>query len=167
MIELSFRKGIRKTSLKLYDDIDQLPIERFNKANKYWMLHDNIGSSIADFDINHFNKLALLAGDKEKCIAELNNFRILVFNIQNEVNVEHLSFACLIHSVDGKECTDLSEDALSELLKGLSDKGLTQDIIKKKLKVQERRYTLISKPSFPHSLLTRFRLTTGATKKGV
>ena len=142
MIELSFRRGLRKTSIKLYDDIDQLPIERFNKANKYWMLHDNIGSSIADFDINHFNKLALLAGDKEKCLAELNNLRILVFNIQNEVNVEHLSFACLVHSVDGKEQSDLSEDALKILLNRMSSSGLTQDVLKKKLALSGRKSIL-------------------------
>ncbi len=169
MIELSFRKGIRKgfkkTVLKLYDDIDQLPIERFNKANKYWMLHDNIGSSIQDFDLNHFNKLALLAGDEEKCKAELHNLRILMFNIQNEINVEHLSFACLVHSVDGKECTDLSEDALSALLKSLSDKGMTQEFIKKKLQIHERRYMLISKPSFRHNLQTRYRKAIGAIRK--
>ena len=141
MIEFTFRKGLRKTAIKLYDDIDQLPIERFNKANKYWMLHDNIGSSISDFDLNHFNKLALLAGDKEKCIAELNNFRILVHNIQNEINVEHLSFACLIHSIDGKENNDLTEDSLNALLKELSDRGLTQEMLKKKLSSSEKRYT--------------------------
>ena len=141
MIDVSFRKGIRKTTLKMYDDIDQLPIERFNKANKYWMLHDNIGSSIQDFDINHFNKIVLLAGDKEKCVAELQNFRILVHNIQNEINVEHLSFACLIHSVNDVENDDLTEDALSKVLKDLSDRGLTQELLKKKLTRYEKKST--------------------------
>lgn len=140
MIDITF--GWKRTTIKLYDDIDQLPVERFNKANKYWMLHDNIGSSISDFDTNHFNKLALLAGDKQKCIAELNNFRILVFNIQNEVNVEHLSFACLIHSINGKEQTDLSEGALKEVLKKLSDKGLTQDLLKKKISKSGKTFTM-------------------------
>lgn len=127
----------------MYDDIDQLPIERFNKANKYWMLHDNIGSSIQDFDANHFNKLILLAGDKEKCKLELQNFRILVYNIQNEINVEHLSFACLVHSVNGVENSDLSEDALNSVLKDLSDRGLTQDVLKKKLATYAKKYTAI------------------------
>ena len=143
MIELSFRKGLKKTTLKMYDDIDQLPVERFNKANKYWMLHDNIGSSIADFDANHFNKLALLAGDKAKCIAEMNNFRILVFNIMNEINVEHLSFACLVYSINDKEQTDLSENALRNILTELSERGLTQELLKKKLTKSEKKFTLI------------------------
>jgi len=134
MIDLKFG-GLRKTTVKIYDNIDQMPIERFNKANKYWMLHDNIGSVPADFDANHFNKLNLLAGDEKKCKAELNNLRILVYNIQNEINVEHKSFACLVHSVNGVEQDDLSENALDVLLKSLSDKGLTQEILKKKLQV--------------------------------
>jgi len=143
MIEITFQKGLRRTVLKMYDDIDQLPIERFNKANKYWMLHDSIGSSIQDFDLNHFNKLILLAGDKEKCKAELQNFRILVYNIQNEVSVEHLSFACLVHSINGVENDDTSEDALNKMLKELSDRGLTQDILKKKLMRYAKKSTAI------------------------
>jgi len=143
MIEITFQKGLRRTVLKMYDDIDQLPIERFNKANKYWMLHDSIGSSIQDFDLNHFNKLILLAGDKEKCKAELQNFRILVYNIQNEVSVEHLSFACLVHSINGVENDDTSEDALNRMLKELSDRGLTQDILKKKLMRYAKKSTAI------------------------
>ena len=134
MIEVSWRKGLKRTTLKVYDDIDQLPIERFNKANKFWMLQDNIGSSITDFDTNHFNKIMkLLPGDQDKTKAALQNLRILIYNTQNEINVEHLSFAVLIHSIDGEENSDLSEDALNVLLKKLSDRGLTQELLKKKL----------------------------------
>jgi len=142
MIDISWRKGLKKTHVKLYDDIDQMPIERFNKANKFWMLHDNIGSSISDFDTNHFNKIILLAGDKEKCKAEIHNFRILVYNIQNEINVEHRSFACLVHSINGEEINDLSLESLDNVLKRLSDNGLTQELLKKKLSRSERKSTM-------------------------
>ena len=133
MIDIVLHKGLKRTTIKMYDDIDQLPISRFNKANKYWMLHDNIGSSIGDFDEKHYAKLTLLAGDKEKCLGELNNLRIMVYNVMNEINVEHLSFACLVHSINGKERDDLSESALSGVLKQLSDAGMTQERLKKKL----------------------------------
>ena len=132
---------VKRHTISLYDDIGQMPIERFNKANKLWMLHDNIGSSISDFDANHYNKIVLLAGDKEKCIAELNNFRILVYNIMNELNVEHLSFACLIHSIDGVEKRDLSDTGLKRVLSELSKYGLTQDVLKKKLLKLRNRST--------------------------
>lgn len=140
MTELTLRKGLKKHTISMYDDINQLPIERFNKANKYWMLHDNIGSSISDFDTNHYNKFALLADDKEKMLKELNNFRILVFNIMNEVNVEHMSFACLVSAIDGEPRNDLSEDTLKRTLKELSDLGLTQDVLKKKLRSSEKGF---------------------------
>ena len=134
MKELIIKKGVHRTSVKLYDDISQMPITRFMLANKYWMLHDAIGSDIGDFDKNHYSKFALIAGDKAKTLKELENFRILVYNIMNELNVQHLSFACLVHSVNGVEVTDLSEENLRAVLADLSRRGLTQDTLKKKLK---------------------------------
>ena len=88
MIEFTIKKGVRNTRVKMYTSIEDLPIERFMKANKYWMLHDSIGSDISDFDKNHYSKFVLIAGDKAKTLKELENFRILVYNIMNEVNVE-------------------------------------------------------------------------------
>lgn len=135
MIEFTIKKGIRNTRVKMYTSIEDLPIERFMKANKYWMLHDSIGSDISDFDKNHYSKFVLIAGDKVKTLKELENFRILVYNIINEVNVEHLSFAVLVYSIDDKEMHDLSEESLKSILKRLSDAGLTQEKLKKKLKL--------------------------------
>ncbi len=132
MKELVIKKGFRRTRLKIYDDISQMPITRFMMANKYWMLHDSIGSSIEDFDKNHYSKFTLIAGDKDKILKELANFRILIFNIMSEINVQHISFACLIHSIDGKEVTDLGEENLKDILSDLSKAGLTQGVLKKK-----------------------------------
>lgn len=134
MKEIILKKGVRRTRVIIYDEIEQMPITRFMLANKYWMLHDSIGSNIEDFDKNHYSKFTLIAGDKEKTLKELQNFRILVYNIMNEINVQHLSFACLVYSVNGVEFTDLSEDSLKRLLEDLSNAGLTQDILKKKFK---------------------------------
>ena len=134
MKELIIKKGVRRTKIVIYDDIDQLPIKRFMLANKYWMLDDSIGSDIQDFDKKHFSRFALIAGDKEKTLKELANFRILVYNLMNEINIQHMSFACLIHSVNGVEVTDLSEESLNKLLDDLSTLGLTQDVLKKKMK---------------------------------
>ena len=137
MIEIKHKK----LTLELYNDIDQLPIVRFNKANKFWMLHDNIGSSIEDIDRNHLSKLALIAGDEAKCKKEIANLRILIYNIITEVNVNHMSFACLISKVNGKPANDLSDDGIKKLLKKLSDGGLTNEVLKKKLQNSGRKST--------------------------
>ena len=132
MTEIILKKGIKRTRVIIYDDIEQMPIDRFNKINKYWMLHDSIGSSIGDFDKNHYGKLLMLLEEKSKMQKQLENFRILVFNVMNEINVEHLSFACMIHSINGEEITDISEEGLKGILNRLAKLGLTQDILKKK-----------------------------------
>lgn len=122
---------LKRQTLLLYDDIDQLPIEVFNKVNKYWMLHDNIGSSFEDIDGTHLSKLFLLVNNPEKLKKEIENLRILIYNVINEVNPRHLAFAALIHSIDGKEITDRSDEGLRRTLKLLD---ITEGDLKKKTK---------------------------------
>lgn len=122
---------LKRQTLLLYDDIDQLPIEVFNKVNKYWMLHDNIGSSFEDIDGTHLSKLFLLVNNPEKLKKEIENLRILIYNVINEVNPRHMAFAALIFSIDGKEITDRSDEGLRRTLKMLD---ITEGDLKKKTK---------------------------------
>lgn len=130
---IEFRKGLKKHEVKLYDDIDQLPIERFNKANKYWMLHDNLGSSFTDIDSTHITRLILVADNKEKVIKEVENLRILIYNIINEINPSQMAFACLVSEIDGEVIDDYSEEGIKRTLKKLDDIGLTNGEFKKKM----------------------------------
>ena len=110
---------IGKHSIVFHDDIDQMLVNQYNKVNKYWMLSDSLGSDFADIDKMHLARLSLVAGDKEKTIKEVNNLRILVHNIINEVSPEQLAYVALIHSIDGKVLEDYSEDNLKRLTKEL------------------------------------------------
>ena len=134
MRELILHKGLTRTKVLLYADIDQLPADRFSKVNKYWMLNDELGSSFEDIDRIHITRIALSLHDKAKAKKVLDNLRVLIYNIINEVNPESLAFACLIHSIDGVELTDLSDENLKRVIKYLSEKGLTVDIVKKNKK---------------------------------
>ena len=133
MTELIISKGLKKTKVSLYTDIDQLPAERFSKVNKYWMLHDELGSSFEDIDKIHISRLALAIGDPDKLRKVLDNMRVLIHNVINEINPESLAFACLIHSIDGVEIKDLSDENLRKTISFLSDNGLTYDVLKKKI----------------------------------
>lgn len=126
----------------IYTDIDQLPAERFSKVNKFWMLNDELGSSFEDIDRIHMTRLILSLNDMDKAKKVIDNMRVLIYNIINEVNPESLAFACLIQSIDGMEVTDLSDENLKRILKELSDKGLTADVLKKKSKKSEKEYML-------------------------
>jgi hypothetical protein len=132
MRQVKWRKGIKQHSIEIYDDIDQLPIERFNKANKYWMLDDNIGSSFTDIDKTHISRMILVADNKEKLLKEIENLRILIYNVISEVNPSHMAFACLVDSIDRETVTDYSEEGLRRLLKRLSDLGFSAESLKKK-----------------------------------
>ena len=110
---------IGKHKVVFHDDIEQMSINQFNKVNKYWMLSDSLGSDFADIDKIHLSRLMLVAGDKDKTVKEINNLRILVNNIINEVSPEQLAFVALIHSVDGKVIEDYSEDNLKRLMREL------------------------------------------------
>jgi hypothetical protein len=134
MREILLHKGLTTTKVMVYTDIDQLPAERFSKVNKFWMLHDELGNSFEDIDKIHISRLLLSLDDKDKSKKVIDNLRVLIFNIVNEVNPESLAFACLVHSVDGVELTDLSDENLKRTIKYLSDKGLTIDVLKKKQK---------------------------------
>jgi len=140
MIAMTINKGLKRTTVLMYDNIDQLEIQDFVRANKYWMLHDNLGSTFEEIDNNHLRNLFLIIDDKKKLIKELKNLRILIHDIINELNVQHLSFAMLIHSINGKEIGDRSEDGLKQVLARLSKAGLTQEVLKKKLKAYDIKY---------------------------
>lgn len=142
MRELVLHKGLKRTKVLFYTDIDQLPAERFSKVNKYWMLHDELGSCFEDIDRIHITRLALSLNDPMKAKKVLDNLRVLIYNIINETDPESLAFATLIHSIDGIELTDLSDENLKKTIKYLSDRGLNIDTLKKKAKRYARESTL-------------------------
>jgi hypothetical protein len=142
MREIVLHKGIKETKLVVYTEIDQLPAERFAKLNKLWMLNDELGSSFEDIDRIHITRIALSLTDPEKAKKVLDNMRVLIHNIINEINPESMSFACMIYSIDGVEMNDLSDENLKKVVKYLSERGLTVDVLKKKQKESEKEFTL-------------------------
>jgi hypothetical protein len=149
MKEIILHKGLFKTRVMLYDDIEQMPIERFNRLSKYWMLSDSIGSSFTDIDNNHLAKLYLLRNDPVKIKKEIDNLRILIHNVINDVNINDLAFACMVYSVNDKEVDDCSDEGLKRLLKELSAKGLTEETVKKKREECQKRIYADLETYFP------------------
>lgn len=106
--------------VKIYDSIDELPIKRFHVYNKYLLIDAGIGSEISDFD-HHIERMVafLTKGDKDNANKELQNLRQNVYLIMNGQNIRHLSFACLVASIDGQKTDDISPDGLAKVLKKL------------------------------------------------
>lgn len=113
---------IGKHTVEYYDTIDELPIVRFHKYQKLLLVDAGIGADIAAFDQRiERTRRYLAAGKPDKAQQELENMRQCVFLIQSGTNPQHRAFAALVTKIDGKECNDLSDDALADVTKKLND----------------------------------------------
>lgn len=108
--------------LEVYDSIDELPIVRFQKYNKYLLIDSGIGSDVDAID-EHIVKIAKLikSNDSQKAMQELINMRQNLFMINSEISPKYLAFAALVHKVDKEEVKDLSDDGLKEILTKISE----------------------------------------------
>ncbi len=130
--------------IKIYDDIEQLPILRFQKFNKYIMKANEIGSSFADYDLRTQKTLEFLqAGMIQEAIQELSNRRMTVFNAYNENSIKGRALAVMVKSIDGIEYNDLSDETIDKVLKhleiiGISNKITFEALLKAKKKNRTR-----------------------------
>lgn len=113
---------INKKIVRVYDSIDEMPIVNFQKYNKYLLIDSGIGSDADDIDA-HIVKIAkyIKSNNNRKALQELQNMRQNIYMVNSEISPKYLAFAALIHSVDGKEVNDLSDDGLKKLLQDLKD----------------------------------------------
>lgn len=113
---------INKKIVRVYDSIDEMPIINFQKYNKYLLIDSGIGSDADDIDA-HITRIAkfIKANNNKKALQELQNMRQNMYMVNSGISPKYLAFAALIHSVDGKEVNDLSDDGLKALLKELKE----------------------------------------------
>lgn len=116
------RLRINDKTILVYDSIDEMPIVNFQKYNKFLLIDSGIGSDVDDIDA-HIVKVAkyIKAKDEKKALQELQNMRQSIYMVNSEISPKYLAFAALIHSVDGKEVTDLSDDGLKNLLQDIRE----------------------------------------------
>ena len=81
--------------VRLFDSIDELPIVRFHKYNRFLLVDAGIGSDISDYDAHVERVLAYVRkGDNENFAKEFENMRQNLFLIMSECSPKFLSFAC-------------------------------------------------------------------------
>lgn len=137
---------VGRNTIEVWDNIDELPVKRFHKFNKFMLIDSGVGSDLNDVN-SHIAKIRkhIALGNKEEADKLLENMRQALYLIAQETHVRHLSFAALIKSVNGKEVTDLSDENMQELLKLFNKESHTWfdkliDFVKKKLETQLSLY---------------------------
>lgn len=135
-LELFNKNSHKKVSLpkgevKLYNSIHELPCDIFTLFQSYVIQDAGIGSTVSDLN-NRFATLDTLISSNKipEAIQERYNLHIGLFLGLEKINISHICFACLIHSINGKEIQDRSEDSLRKIITDLSKLGLTNGIVK-------------------------------------
>jgi hypothetical protein len=106
---------VNKHKLQVYDSIDELPIVRYQKCNKYMVIDSGIGSDLQSV-VSHIDViLQQINIDKDKAIIELTNMRQNMIFLFNGINPKHFAFVPLIYSIDGKELIDISDTNVEKI----------------------------------------------------
>ena len=134
-----------KHTVEFYDSIDEMPIVRYYKYQKYLLVDSGVGSDLSDFD-THIEKVMRYATSKDidSTIKEMNNMRQNVYMIQQELSPKYLAFSSLVARLDGKTIGDTDEDikAVYDALKSVLKKDVDKeaDEVKKKVDSEMRLY---------------------------
>jgi hypothetical protein len=117
MREVATDKGV----FKVWETDKELPIDRFQDYQKYLVQAVGIGSNMNDVN-NHFSTLDVLLSNNRLADAqrERYNLHYNLFLALEGIQIDHLAFACFVHSVNGEEITDHSEEGLKEICKKLA-----------------------------------------------
>jgi hypothetical protein len=121
---------VSNTEIKLYSNIDNLPICRYNEMKKFLALAW-VGDPEIEGIIKHFQNLNyfITHDKKEEALKESGNMMYGLTMIIGAINPKHVAFAHLIHSINGEEIDDYGDDNLLNVLEDLSKKGLTEEML--------------------------------------
>lgn len=132
------QERINKHVVELYDSIDELPIVRFQKYNKYLLIDSGVGSDMNDV-LDHIDRAKLyISANPTMAVVEMENMRQAIYLISEEISPKYMAFAVLVHKIDGKEMNDLSDVGLKKVLEILNEvkkswiDGIL-DLVKKKI----------------------------------
>lgn len=116
-----------------------MPMANYHKFNKYVMFESGLAPD-ANGIISHLSRMneLLNAESYDKLRVELQNTYQAINFVMNDISPISMAFACMVHRIDGKEVTDLSDESLKLLsykLNRESAKVLRQKVeeLKKKL----------------------------------
>lgn len=124
-----------KHEIELFDSIQNLPVLRFQRFNKYQMQSVEIGSTFEDYDQRTVKAMQFLKkGMKDEAIQELENRRQTVFNAFNDFTPVGRSFAILVKRIDSRDYSKtFAPDDLDRVLQHLEKIGLPIDTTIEKL----------------------------------
>jgi hypothetical protein len=128
-------------TIERYDSIDELPVDRFFKFNRFVMLDAGVGSDHADADKTDQKIIRLIRnGNYDEAVKAVQNRNTLSRWMMEQVNPKMMSYIPLIHSIDGKPFNDYSEDGCRRMLDKLGKWGATKSLLSRIIDLAKKKF---------------------------
>ena len=151
---ITFKK--KKTEVKFYDSIEEMPHRRYMKFNKEMMRANEVGNSMADV-IKRIDRAMgfIQAKESDKAVRELSNARLAYSYSQAELEPKGLALAAMVKSVNGVEVNDITTSGLQNTLEVLQNIGMSKKELDHNADSVKKKLSKSSKYSFLFSLMGR------------
>lgn len=107
---------INKHTVEIYDSIDELPINRFQRYNKYLLIDSGVGSDLQDV-LDHIDRAKIyIKSNPSMAITELDNMKQAVYLVSEQISPKYMAFAVLVSKIDGQPMDDLTDAGLQRVL---------------------------------------------------
>jgi hypothetical protein len=146
----------KKTEVKFYDSIEEMPHRRYMKFNKEMMRANEVGNSMADV-IKRIDRAMgfIQAKESDKAVRELSNARLAYSYSQAELEPKGLALAAMVKSVNGVEVNDITTSGLQNTLEVLQNIGMSKKELDHNADSVKKKLSKSSKYSFLSSLMGR------------
>lgn len=132
---------IGRHRIELYNGVGELPSERYAAYNRMLLIDSGVGSDLSAID-NHISAAMkyISAGKKEDAVKVLQNMRLGFYFVLENLSPKHLSYAALVHKIDGKVVTDFSDENLGSMVKQFSAWGADKNFFDRALDQVKKKY---------------------------
>ena len=146
----------KKTEVKFYDSIEEMPHRRYMKFNKEMMRANEVGNSMADV-IKRIDRAMgfIQAKESDKAVRELSNARLAYSYSQAELEPKGLALAAMVKSINGVEVNDITTSGLQNTLEVLQNIGMSKRELDHNADSVKKKSSKSSKFSFLSSLRGR------------
>ena len=146
----------KKTEVKFYDSIEEMPHRRYMKFNKEMMRANEVGNSMTDV-IKRIDRAMgfIQAKESDKAVRELSNARLASSYSQAELEPKGLALAAMVKSINGVEVDDITTSGLQNTLEVLQNIGMSKKELDHNADSVKKKLNKSSKYSFLSSLMDR------------
>lgn len=146
----------KKTEVKFYDSIEEMPHRRYMKFNKEMMRANEVGNSMTDV-IKRIDRAMgfIQAKESDKAVRELSNARLAYSYSQAELEPKGLALAAMVKSINGVEVDDITTSGLQNTLEVLQNIGMSKKELDHNADSVKKKSNKSLKYSFLSSLMDR------------